>query len=108
MKKLALITGASSGIGKELARIHASKNGDLILVARRLNELEQLKTELQEKYQVKIWVIEQDLTTKNAAQTVYDYVKLQNLAHLRTIKPDFHQILIDLAINYPDRMHRNT
>ena len=54
MKKLALITGASSGIGKELARIHASKNGDLILVARRLNELEQLKIELQEKYRVKI------------------------------------------------------
>jgi len=35
MKKVALITGASSAIGKELASIHASEGGDLILVARR-------------------------------------------------------------------------
>ena len=45
--KLALITGASAGIGKELARIHASKGGDLILVARRLNKLNELKSELE-------------------------------------------------------------
>ena len=54
MKKTALITGASSGIGMELARIHARKNGDLVLVARRLDELETLKSELVEKYKVKV------------------------------------------------------
>jgi short-subunit dehydrogenase len=47
MKKVALITGASIGIGKELARIHASEVGDLILVARRKDKLEALKNELE-------------------------------------------------------------
>ena len=46
MKNTALITGATSGIGKELARIHASKGGNLIVVARREDELEKLKSEL--------------------------------------------------------------
>jgi len=52
MKNIALITGASSGIGKEFARIHASKGGDLILVARRIELLNRLKEELIEKYKV--------------------------------------------------------
>ncbi len=79
MKKLALITGASSGIGKELARIHASKNGELILVARRIEELEKLKLELESQFKVKVWVIEQDLTVKNAAANVYNFTKKNNL-----------------------------
>ncbi|HNZ72263.1 MAG TPA: SDR family NAD(P)-dependent oxidoreductase, partial [Prolixibacteraceae bacterium] len=41
MKNTALITGASGGIGYELAKVHASKGGDLILVARNLEKLNQ-------------------------------------------------------------------
>ena len=79
MKKLALITGASSGIGKELARIHASKNGDLILVARRSEELELLKKELEEKHAIKVWIFVKDLTSKDAAKEVYQFTKLNQL-----------------------------
>ncbi len=79
MKKLALITGASSGIGKELARIHASKNGDLILVARRSEELEQLKKELEEKHAIKVWIFLKDLTSKGAAKEVYEFTKSNQL-----------------------------
>jgi short-subunit dehydrogenase len=42
MTNTALITGASSGIGRELARYHASKGGDLIITARRAPELDAL------------------------------------------------------------------
>lgn len=47
MSNTALITGASSGIGKEFARYHASKGGDVILTARREAELVALKDELE-------------------------------------------------------------
>lgn len=79
MKKIALITGASSGIGKELARIHASKNGDLMLVARRSEELEILKKELEEKHAIKVWIFVKDLTSKNAAKDVYEFTKSNQL-----------------------------
>lgn len=74
MKNTALITGASSGIGKELARIHAAKGGDLILVARRIELLNSLKEELVEKYKVTVQVIQKDLSVLGSSQAVYDEV----------------------------------
>ena len=49
MKKTALITGASGGIGKEFAILHAEQGGDLILVARSGDKLNALKEELEKK-----------------------------------------------------------
>ena len=49
-----LITGASSGIGRDLAREFAKKSYDLILVARNIQKLEELKKELIEKYNVEV------------------------------------------------------
>ena len=71
MKKVALITGASSGIGKELAKIHAEKGGDLILVARRENKLFQLKKEIEQKFNVKVEVISKDLSNAEAPKEIY-------------------------------------
>src|SRR5438067_9193714 len=45
----ALITGASAGIGREFARQLAGRAGSLVLVARRLNRLEELRDELTKK-----------------------------------------------------------
>lgn len=75
MKKVALITGASSGIGKEFAFIHAEKGGDLILIARSEGKLNQLKTQLEEKYSVKVKVIVKDLTVANSTLEIYNEVK---------------------------------
>ena len=79
MNNVALITGASSGIGKELAIIHASKKRDLVLVARRMEELEGLKTELIQKYGVEVLVLPSDLMQIGAAKKVFDAVKEQNI-----------------------------
>lgn len=76
MKKLtALITGASSGIGTELALIHAEKGGDLVIVARRKEKLDQLKSELETKHKVNVHVIAKDLGKPTAAQEIYDETK---------------------------------
>ncbi len=75
MKKVALITGASSGIGKEFTHIHAEKGGDLIIVARREEKLNQLKAELEQKHGVQVKVIGKDLSQQTAAKEIYDEVK---------------------------------
>lgn len=79
MKNIALITGASSGIGKEFARIHASKGGDLILVARRIELLNRLKEELIEKYKVAVQVIQKDLSVVGSSQAL----QVSYLVHIK-------------------------
>jgi uncharacterized protein len=74
----ALITGASSGIGLELARIFASKGINLILVSRNLIELSRLKSELNEKYKIYVEEIEKDLSVPGAARQIFDEVKNLN------------------------------
>ena len=75
MKSVALITGASSGIGKELAKIHANKKGDLVLVARRQKELVLLKEELEKEYGIKAEIFSSDLSVEGSAKKLYDDVK---------------------------------
>lgn len=71
----ALITGASSGIGKELARIHASKGGNLILTARNETALESLANELRDSFGIHCVVIPLDLSAPQAAQFLFQSVK---------------------------------
>lgn len=68
MTNTALITGASAGIGEELAKIHAEKGGDLILVARRKDRLEVLAANLRAEQGVRVQVIAADLAKKDAAK----------------------------------------
>ncbi len=75
----ALITGASNGIGLELAKIHASKGGNLVLVARNKSKLDELKTELESQYKVSVYTIGKDLSAINSAQEVYDETTKQNI-----------------------------
>lgn len=76
----ALITGASGGIGMELAKIFASKGDDLVLVARSLEKLEKLKVEIEQQHKVSVTIIKKDLSGLNAAADVFDETQSKNLA----------------------------
>ena len=71
MGNTALVTGASSGIGAELARLHAAKGGDLVLVARRESALNELKSELESAYSIKATVIAADLAQPDSAEKIF-------------------------------------
>jgi uncharacterized protein len=77
--KTALITGASNGIGLELAKIHASKKDNLVLVARNKTRLDELKIELESAHGVKVYTIGADLSLENAAKKIYEETKAQNI-----------------------------
>jgi short-subunit dehydrogenase len=72
MNDWALITGASSGIGLELARLFAANSFNVILLARNEARLNQLAEELRRKHAVETKVVVHDLSVANAAQAVFD------------------------------------
>ena len=75
MPNTALITGASSGIGREFARLHASKGGDLIITARRGAELDTLKSELETAHKVSVTTVALDLGADGGADALFEAVK---------------------------------
>jgi short-subunit dehydrogenase len=79
MKNTALITGASNGIGLELAKTHASKGGDLVLVARNKSKLDELKSELEKQFGVSVYTIGKDLSAINSAQEVFEETNMHNI-----------------------------
>jgi len=70
----ALITGASSGIGYELAKIFASNKINLVLTARNTTELNKLKNELEIRFEIKILVIGKDLSNPGSTKEIFEEV----------------------------------
>lgn len=70
--KTALVTGASSGIGEALARVHAERGGNLVVVARRQEKLETLKAELENAHGITVHVLPKDLTDPDAPRQIHD------------------------------------
>ena len=74
MSKTALVTGASGGIGYELALLFASDGFDCILVARSHDKLKELAARLETEHRVKTLVIVKDLSRPSAVDEVYEEV----------------------------------
>ncbi|RCK72237.1 MAG: 3-oxoacyl-[acyl-carrier protein] reductase [Ignavibacteriae bacterium] len=79
MINTALITGASTGIGLEFAKIFAKENYDLILVSRNEKKLNEIKNSIEKDYRVKVKIIPKDLAEKNSAFEIYDEICKENL-----------------------------
>jgi len=79
MKHTALITGASSGIGLDLAHLFARDGHDLILVARSVDKLQALAEELAKKHNIAAHVIASDLAQRDAPQALFDAVRAKGL-----------------------------
>lgn len=79
-RNTALVTGASSGIGAELARIHAERGGDLVVVARRREKLNELKAELERAHGVTVHVLANDLAEPDAPQEIYEELQSGGVA----------------------------
>jgi short-subunit dehydrogenase len=75
----ALITGASSGIGLEMARVFADHGHDVVLVARSEGKLQSLAAEL-EKKGVRAHVVAADLSAADGPKTVVDIVNQRGIA----------------------------
>lgn len=73
--KIALITGASSGIGRDLAIEFAKKNYDLIVVARSIDKLEELKKKIAKEYNVNVQTYMADVSDENACKILHKFVK---------------------------------
>lgn len=74
------MTGASAGLGIEFARQLASSGKSLILVARRVQAMEQLAREIVDRFNVDVDIIEADLSERDAATALYDEVQKRGLA----------------------------
>jgi len=78
--RTALITGASVGIGRELAKLFAQNNHNLVLVARNAARLQEVAGDLERQFEVTAKAFPLDLTSSAAPQLLSDQLRRENIA----------------------------
>jgi short-subunit dehydrogenase len=77
-EKYALVTGGTSGIGKELARLLATDKYNLVLVSRDQQELDKVAQEFKEAHGINVHTISKDLSRRESPFDIYNEVKEHN------------------------------
>lgn len=112
-RKLALITGATGGLGTEFAKIHAATGGNLLLVARNKEKLEEMKKFLEASYHVEVKTFLVDLSDVDAAEKIYTFTKENHIEvdylinnagfggrgefHVRTMEQDMAMLSVNVV-----------
>ncbi|MGD0710766.1 MAG: SDR family oxidoreductase [Bacteroidales bacterium] len=79
MKNYAVITGASGGIGLELAKLLAKDKHNLILIARSEDKLKEIKTSFEKDYDINVFIIAIDLSLPDAPAKVFEQLKKDDI-----------------------------
>lgn len=79
MKDVALITGASGGIGFEIALLFAKRNIDVVLVARSNENLQRAKRSISNVSTSSVYTLEADLSTHTGVETILSFIADHNL-----------------------------
>ncbi len=74
-----LITGASSGIGLELAKLFAADKSDLVLVARSQEKLDHLATQLRDEHHVQVRVLSRDLVDPQSPRDIFEVLAAEGV-----------------------------
>ncbi len=77
--KYAVVTGASSGIGWHISKELAVKGYSVVAVSNQAEQLNNLKSELEEVYQIDVQTLECDLSESGAAESVFDFCQQKEL-----------------------------
>ncbi len=78
-KETALITGASSGIGLEFAKLFAADGSDLVIVARREERLKEIAEELSSAHGITVHVLAKDLSKPKAPEEIFSHLTKEKI-----------------------------
>lgn len=83
--KYVLITGGTSGIGLELAKVFISEGYGVAITSSNSKILHDIKQELEEKYSIKVFTYEQDMGKIGAAKQLYEQPSMHLIANVEAL-----------------------